>query len=45
MPENKDKLATSSVLRLANMFSAAVPEEEIDKSEEEIMDYILTPSY
>ena len=44
MPENKDKLATSSVLRLASRFSIAVPEDEIDNLEEEVMDYVLTPS-
>ena len=44
MPENIDKLATTSVLHLANTFSAAVWEEEIDKLEEEIMDSILTLS-
>jgi len=41
MPENKGKVATSSALHLANRFSAAVPEKEIDKLDEEI---ILTPS-
>ena len=45
MPENIDKLATTSVLHLSNRFSAAVSEEEIDKLEEEIMDSILTLSY
>ena len=44
MPENNDKLATSSVLCLANRFSADVPEKEINKLKEEIIDYILAPS-
>jgi hypothetical protein len=44
MPENKDIISEDSVLRLAARFPSVVSEEAYDALEEEVMDYLLTPT-
>ena len=43
LPENRDKVTTALVLRLARRFSAATPHDCRDELEEEALDYILLP--
>ena len=44
LPDNQGSVTTTSVIRLASRFSAAIPQEAHDALEEETLDYMLLPS-
>lgn len=44
LPENQTKVTVATVFRLARRFPVAVPEENFDALETEVLDYVLAPS-
>ena len=45
LPENQSSISSATVLRMARRFPAAVPEEELDELEHEVLDYMLMPPH
>ena len=45
LPEHRSKVTSAAVFRLASRFSAAVSDDNFDTLEEEVLDYVLAPTF